>query len=361
MENNNPKVSILIPLYNTERYVESCLRSIVNQTYSNLEIIVVNDGSTDKGPYIVNKWKEKDNRIIVINKKNEGPSKARRDGYLNATGDFICFVDSDDILPRNSIKTQIECILRLKVDLVIGKSSKKIGPFIVKPKITEPASEPRVINQPELYNDFYITFFGANIIPISVWGRLYRKSAMDKALRETKLFSDSLVFMGEDEYLNWQLFPYLQSMCFMDEIVYTYRAGGGTSGFNSHFKDLLAFSEERLMALDRIDYKKAYEPLYREYVNCFYFNAEQMLKFKKAQKETVIKYFYEEISIRRVFIDRMADFINKKRIDIKGAHFITNRDYDGMYDYANKLVDKHFGTIRSILKRSFLRALDLFY
>ena len=93
-----PKISIIIPVYNTEKYLEQCLSSLLSQTYSNLEIICVNDGSTDNSLNVLEGFRKLDNRIIVVNQKNLGQSSARNQGASIASGDWITFVDSDDWL-----------------------------------------------------------------------------------------------------------------------------------------------------------------------------------------------------------------------------------------------------------------------
>lgn len=90
------KVSIIVPVYNAEKYLDECISSLVNQTYTNLEIILVNDGSTDTSPALLDDWAKKDSRIKVIHKDNEGVSATRNRGIDCATGDYILFVDSDD-------------------------------------------------------------------------------------------------------------------------------------------------------------------------------------------------------------------------------------------------------------------------
>ena len=91
-----PKISVIIPVYNVERFLKKCLESVINQTLSDLEIICINDGSTDKSLSILNSFAQKDNRIIVINQDNQGQSYARNAGLSIATGKYIGFVDSDD-------------------------------------------------------------------------------------------------------------------------------------------------------------------------------------------------------------------------------------------------------------------------
>ena len=98
------KISIIVPIYNTEKYLGNCLNSIINQTYKNLEIILINDGSTDNSLSICNNYKNKDNRIKIVNKTHTGVSDTRNIGIKNATGEYIGFVDSDDYIEQDLLK-----------------------------------------------------------------------------------------------------------------------------------------------------------------------------------------------------------------------------------------------------------------
>lgn len=358
---NKPKVSILIPLYNQERYFGTCIRSVCDQSYTNLEIIVVNDGSTDGSLKILMEWASRDTRIRIIDKKNDGLSMARYDAFICATGDYISFVDSDDILPKKSIETLVNNIIKEDSDIVIGKNVKKLGPYIQKNKSKRADSLYHVVQQPELFEEYYISFFGINKLPMNVWGRLYRKSVIDIAIRNTELYSRNIRFMGEDQYFNLKLFPYIQSICFIDDVVYIYRAGGGTYGFNRHFKDLFGFSEERLAILDDMGYDKGYRPLFIEYVNCLYYHAAQLLKFSHASKKDVIDFFKVELFSRKEFIARMNSYFSVNKIEKEGAEMIINADYEEMFHYTLKYSKKEFGSIKSRLTRFALKALDLFY
>ena len=98
------KISIIVPMYNAEKWLEKCVNSIIEQSYSNIEILLINDGSTDKTLEICKKIEKIDNRVRVIDKKNEGVSKTRNLGLENATGKYIKFVDSDDWLEKMLVK-----------------------------------------------------------------------------------------------------------------------------------------------------------------------------------------------------------------------------------------------------------------
>ena len=105
---SKPTISIIIPVYNTERYLEKCLSSVVNQTYQNLEVIVINDGSTDSSSDIIKTFSKKDSRIKVINQENRGQSSARNAGLRKASSKYIAFIDSDDEISPEFISKLLE-------------------------------------------------------------------------------------------------------------------------------------------------------------------------------------------------------------------------------------------------------------
>lgn len=358
---NKPKVSVIIPLYNQERYFGSCIQSVCGQTFINLEIIVVNDGSTDKSLEILKDWASSDQRIKIIDKENDGPSMARYDALLAATGDYISFLDSDDLLPNHAIEILVNTILEKNSDIVIGKMCKKLGPYVQKKVNNNSESSCHVIRQPELFEDYYISFFGVNKLPCNVCGSLYDKRVINTAMQNTSLCSRDIRFMGEDQYFNLMLFPFVQSVCLIDDVVYIYRVGGGTFGLNRHFKDLFVFSEKRLELLDESGFEKGYKTLFIEYVNCFYHYAAQLYKFGHLKKEEIIAFYKEELSKRNEFIARMNVFFHDNRIEKAGADLIINADYEGMYSFTLTNAKKQFGSAKSRLTRIALKTLDLFY
>jgi glycosyltransferase involved in cell wall biosynthesis len=342
---SQPKVSILIPLYNQKRYFKDCMRSVCEQTYKNLEIIVVNDGSTDNSPKMAKDWSYRDNRVKVIDKQNEGLAFARRDGYLAATGDLITFLDSDDMLAPRAIEILLANMLEKDVDLVMGLCDKKLG-FIHQRMSDKGYSFPfnQVIGNPELFDKYYIGFFNNTVFSQSVWGKLYRKSVIDKAYQETELYSPDIRFMGEDQYFNLKLFPFLRSVYRIDETVYIYRYGGGTFGFNRNFPQLFDSSDKRLKLLDQYNYTDGYEPLFAEYVACFYHHAAQLIHFRKADKAGVIDFFKQEI-LKRELMPRLTEFYNNHGSDRRTVRLLLDRDYEGMYQFAIEESEKLYGSM----------------
>ncbi len=119
------KISVIIPVYNVEQYLRQCLDSVISQTLSDIEIIIINDGSPDNSINIIREYEKKDSRIIVIDKKNEGVGKARNDGINKASGEFVAFMDSDDYYPtKNTLDILYNSAKKNNVKICGGRKAK---------------------------------------------------------------------------------------------------------------------------------------------------------------------------------------------------------------------------------------------
>lgn len=114
-----PKVSVLIPVYNYEKYVAKCLESVINQTYKNLEIVAVDDGSTDRSGEILDEYAKNDMRLKVIHKKNGGIGSALKVAIENATGEYVAFLDSDDFMDLNAYEKLVDIAIKSNADIVM--------------------------------------------------------------------------------------------------------------------------------------------------------------------------------------------------------------------------------------------------
>lgn len=112
------KISVIVPIYNVEKYIEKCINSIINQTYKDLEIILVDDGSTDSSGKICDEYAKKDKRIKVIHKKNGGVSSSRNIALTIANGDYITWIDSDDWIEKDTYSKLADIILKNKADII---------------------------------------------------------------------------------------------------------------------------------------------------------------------------------------------------------------------------------------------------
>ena len=207
------KVSVVVPIYNVEQYLNKCIDSIVNQTYKDLEIILVDDGATDSGPSICDKWKEKDDRVIVIHKENGGLSSARNAGLEIASGDYIMFEDSDDWLELSIIEKCVERIEQDQSDLVIfgykkvDENGKNLGDFTFGNEIF---TKEEISNQ--LHKRILEMSFGY------AWNKLYRLSV----IKESGIKSDGIIIDREDLYFNLQLLNFIKTISYLDCVGYYY-------------------------------------------------------------------------------------------------------------------------------------------
>ena len=122
MENVKPRISIVVPIYKVEQYLDKCVNSLINQTYKEIEIILVDDGSPDRCPEMCDKYAQEDTRIKVIHKVNGGLSDARNYGLKESLGDYVLFVDSDDYIDVETCEKFISIIEDNRPDIVVGNA-----------------------------------------------------------------------------------------------------------------------------------------------------------------------------------------------------------------------------------------------
>lgn len=217
MERQKDVITVIVPVYNSEEYLDSCISSIVSQTYKQLEIIIVDDGSTDHSREICNKWAEKDQRIRIIRQDNAGVSVARNNGILQSTGEYLAFVDSDDSLKSNSYEVLMCCAKREKVNMVIGKWNihdiDKMEDRTPEYKVTGRVAARELKKQIVLENENYGGGFP--------WNRLIHYGAILKKVKQPLLFSEEL-FVYEDKYWIMQLCDYMEDVYLIDDIIYDY-------------------------------------------------------------------------------------------------------------------------------------------
>lgn len=180
----NDLVSVIVPIFNAERYLKRCIESLINQRHKNIEIILINDGSTDDSLKICEYYKNKDYRIKVINILNRGVSYARNLGIINAYGKYITFVDSDDYVSAEYIDKLLKDLLTNKVDIAITGTNDFIDGRIVKEvkKISYKANNKEALKL--LMEEKYFTAV--------IWGKIYKKYLFDKIKfnEKTKIAED---------------------------------------------------------------------------------------------------------------------------------------------------------------------------
>ena len=201
-----PLISVIVPVYKVEKYLDRCVQSIVDQTYRNLEIILVDDGSPDNCPAICDAWAEKDNRIKVIHKENGGLSDARNAGMAITTGEYIAFVDSDDWVDRSFMETLLDLSVRTGADIAecnfiktSGSTEARTTSDAVTVCTTEEALEKHI--RIEMFKQV-------------VWNKLYRKNVINVVFQKGKYH--------EDEFWTYQIIANCKKLAHIDRILYFY-------------------------------------------------------------------------------------------------------------------------------------------
>lgn len=269
----NPLVSIIIPVYNTGRYIKKCVNSILSQSFQDFEIILVDDCSTDNSLTICQAFCRiggKDNRITLIsNKINQGCSKTRQIGTDAAKGKYIMFVDSDDFLDKYALQTLIEIAENNQCDVVALQMRRFIFcKLFSKPALTSPDYvNERLLEKPEL-DTLYKSYFGVNILPVNFFCKLYLRETWIKANIQPWPY-----FLGEDLMANLQLHPYIKRMYITSQIAYNYRYGGGTTTADYHktIETAIAMYKERKQIAIANGHSECLHPLcieLKNYIKC---------------------------------------------------------------------------------------------
>ena len=202
-------ISVIVPVYKVEEYLDKCIESIVNQTYKNLEIVLVDDGSPDNCPKMCDEWAEKDNRIKVIHKKNGGLSDARNAGLEIATGEYIGFVDSDDCIAAEMYEKLLNAIIEdesdiaaCDIEMIFDDNSKNI---VMTPKSR------LVLNRSEA-EESIIT---EKLLKHPVWYKLYKKTVINNIMFEVGK-------LHEDVFWSYQVIGDANKVSIIDYVGYFY-------------------------------------------------------------------------------------------------------------------------------------------
>ncbi|MFS8962437.1 glycosyltransferase family 2 protein [Lactobacillus delbrueckii] len=205
----SPLVSVIIPVYNVEEYLDKCLNTVIHQNYKNLEIILVDDGSTDNSGDKVDEWAKRDNRIVPLHQNNQGLSAARNMGLDNSHGSWIVFIDSDDYVSENYISTMLQTAQKDNSDLVICQYNKVSNVEVV----SSPLSKPGRYTQKEFWQLFYGPNSGSALVV--AWDKLY-SSRIFKDLRY------KVGILNEDEQILYSVVKRVKSISIIAEALYFY-------------------------------------------------------------------------------------------------------------------------------------------
>ena len=243
-------ISVIVPVYNAEKYLQKCLDSILEQTYKNLEIIIINDGSTDNSGQICQEYEKQDDRIVYIEKENSGVSDTRNAGMDRMTGPYVTFVDSDDWLEPNYVKFLYEKLIEHQADIVVGNytsfnESNSVFYFHTSADYYEKVYDNKSVI-PCLY-DAKELLKSALIVP---WGKIYKKEIIAN-------FRFPIDRIGEDALFNLKALLGSKKVVYVNKSAYIYRVREGSlsnTWSDKWIRDAIYIIEERLSLLASLGY-----------------------------------------------------------------------------------------------------------
>lgn len=303
MKKNIEKISVIIPMYKVEKYLKKCIESVIKQTYTNLEIILVDDGSPDNCGEICEEYKKKDSRIKVIHKENGGLSDARNKGIDVATGKYVTFIDSDDFIEKNYVEFLYNLIQKYNADISIG-SHKIIYNNIIIDKSTykEFSENSEKILEKILYDDG---------VDLSAWGKLYKIKLFDGIrFPKGRLYEDSATI--------YKLIHLANVIAVSSRPIYNYvmRNNSISQGdFNLKKMELITSTNEMTDFIKK-EYPNLEMACNRRMMWAYLSTLSQLSKSKKRNKEVEKQLLY---------------YIKKNRNKVLKDKKISNRDKIGIY------------------------------
>ena len=248
MFNEYPLISVIIPVYKVEPYLDTCVSSVVNQSYRNLEIILVDDGSPDACPAMCDAWADRDSRVRVIHKENGGLSDARNAGLAAMTGDYISFVDSDDWLGEEFYRNLMESMEVVDAQIAVSR--------IVR-HYEDHEEDDGFVSEKDVFTpeEVFATYITGHGITCEAWNKVYRKSC----------FADLRYPAGrlnEDEFITYKVVDRAERIAYCKDAAYYYRQREGSIMYSHIPTDNFDFLDA---SLERLKYfEKRYPDVYRK-------------------------------------------------------------------------------------------------
>jgi len=261
MERKNHEISVIVPVYNSEKYLRPCLDSIVNQTFRDIEIICVNDGSVDSSLQILEEYASKDDRFVIINQENGGAGKARNTGLRAASGKYLSFLDADDFFEPTMLEKAHEKIEKDNSDFVVFNSDQYItekNDYVnviccIRPTAIPPYSP---FSYRQLTENIFKTFVGW------AWDKLYRKSFVDEhnLLFQEQRTSNDLLFV-------FSALVVAKKISVIYDVLAHQRRDAEGSLSKTREKSWFCFYDALIALKDRIEKEGLYWELERDFIN----------------------------------------------------------------------------------------------
>lgn len=337
-------ISIIVPVYNGEKTLDKCIKSILNQTYEDFELILVNDGSIDNSLKICEKYALNDKRIKIISQENKGIVSARKKGIENSTGEYIIFVDSDDWIDLKMVDKLYNKAIQSKSDIVVCKKCKVLNLFdFIKKDMNSSYdyfySIKNTYEKEEIKNIIVKSFLFSGCFPIEVWARIYKRNLFESMGK----YTSKIHFFAEDLYLNFELFLKAKKVTLLNETLYYYRVGGGSSKYKKYyFEDIVYGIEEKKKIIlehyaDSTD--DIFIPLYTNFLE-LYKSCLFNLMYSNYDEESIKNKIKEQISNKNI-LEAVA-VIKDIEFDKEFISALDNKDIEYLYNISVKNKKRRF-------------------
>lgn len=337
-------INVVVPVYNAERYVGKCIRSIQAQSYENWKLILVNDGSTDKTREVLEYYQKKDERITVIYQENKGSVEARKTGVLSEearNNPYIVLCDADDELPPNALEKMLFTMKYYDAEMVCGSMAKMWRGIRLPKQFISPCfkiSEPKVYTNKQILEELYISFFGVSNFPVSLWAKMFQTDMLIKAID----FKPVVHFIGDDLSVTIRVMPKVKKLVIIPDLVYKYRMGGGSSRFIPDLiDDYLSLYEYRKDFINEYSMpQNAENYLNVELLNVTKTHFIQCIRNKEYDKEKVLAEIKSVCAIEQIR-EAAVQIVEYKKGAVKYAMLILDCDADAIYKGLEQIIKKN--------------------
>ena len=304
------KISIVMPVYNVEKYLRQCIDSILNQTYQNFELICVDDGSTDNSLNILHEYASKDERIKIITQKNEYAGVARNKGINIAKGEYLLFLDSDDFFEKDMLENIVEKGSKTKADIIMFGSIKyddSKQEFVKSPNFFRKD----YLCDKEIFNRVDLPDKLLSITTPAPWSKAYRREYI---LNEKILYQP--LQNSNDVYFVLMSIACANSITTIDKTFVNYRIGMSTNLQATKSKNPTCFLEAFIAVYDELNKRGIYKEIEQSYINAFLFAIAYNLKTIK-----------DSDALHKVYEVLASDKIkNMKMLEHDSSYYLRNKD-----------------------------------
>lgn len=319
MNEHNPLISIIIPVFNAEKYIKRALHSIINQSYKNIEILCINDGSNDNSLDIIKEISKDDLRVKIFNQENSGPAKARNVGLSNASGEYIMFCDADDYYEYNMCESMLYAILEKKVDMVICDCN-IVNTYNIKLR-NDKEFEYFKLKLTDIYN---IGTYEYLILNSMLWNKIFKKSIIDS-------YNITFIIGYEHDDTNF-FYKYLtcsNNIYGLNIKLYNYETSNSNSIMSLYFTN-------RVKNTKKLDFLYSYHNIIEFIINN---------KFREQIINSIIKLYEEGILSFAKYLNKteLIDMIQLQKDFFKDKNQFDNFEYIREIKYSNiKKCSKRF-------------------